>query len=141
MNEAVFQDAIFARLKGDATLLALLKGKPGPEYGIYRQGQKRDEPNPPWLEIHFLSSTTSTMTSEENEQLVTITAWGGDTEAIHARVENLLKPSVSPLTGTDLRMHTFELQSKGTNLQDNERRIHFRPDTYLARYSLDGPRL
>lgn len=146
MDSTAFEYAVLNRLQSDTTLRTLL-GKNVAPYGVYRSGQKRPKPEStagyPLLVVEFGEEQADELeASQYVEQMVTVTGWGNAELAdIMVRVEKLLTDPRTPYTGTDLRVHHFRILTKGQLLPDEGSMAHFRPDIYLARYSLDAARI
>jgi len=147
VDESAFQDAVIARLKANTTLRVMLGSKGAPFHGIYRYGHKRGTPAFPFVTVEFGTGAGVTGSSEDVEQLVTIYVNGQDVksgytiEAIHGYINKMFNLKLYPLTGTNLRVHYFRRNGPGPTLFDEKLLVDYRPDIYLARYSLDNARL
>jgi hypothetical protein len=141
VNELVFDAALFARLQGDSTLRTLLSHTTAEPYGVYRSLHKRTRQDMPFLVVQFLPAGIVDDESEHTTVQVQVSAFGGDQAAVQARVRYLFDVVRAPITATDLHMESFQYVMKGPELFDQALLCHYRPDTYLVRYSLSKARL
>lgn len=136
MDESSVIAAIISRLRADSTLTTALGGTRGTK-SIYRHGMQPRTPVMPCVTLEFIGGPTRRSAAWEDCQcLMTVRVYDGDIEQLHGYVECALNQHVTQMTVTMADIVSCQRISRGTDMWDDDLRVHFRPDQYVVRYRL-----